>query len=100
MDEETREFNFWTHQIHIFFLRKLFPAYEHMLEMHSGRERLLIEKEVGATVYQQYFDCLTLKLNHLAYLNFGVLSLICFKMCALFIKSVDNFEVAQNKHDF
>ncbi len=47
MDEETREFNFWTHQIHIFFLRKLFPAYEHMLEVQSGKERLRIEKEVS-----------------------------------------------------
>ena len=55
MDEETREFNFWTHQIHIFFLRKLFPAYEHMLEMQSGRERLLIEKEVGATVIMLFY---------------------------------------------
>ena len=48
MDEQTREFNFWTHQIHIFFLRKLFPAYEHMLEVESGKERLRMEKVVRA----------------------------------------------------
>ncbi|XP_072016085.1 radial spoke head 10 homolog B-like isoform X2 [Amphiura filiformis] len=48
MDEETREFNFWTHQIHIFFLRKLFPAYQHMLELQSGKERVRLEKEAAA----------------------------------------------------
>ena len=26
LDENTRQFNFWTHQVHIFFVRKFFPA--------------------------------------------------------------------------
>ena len=28
IDEATRKFNFWTHQIHIFFVRKFFPTAE------------------------------------------------------------------------
>ena len=28
VDEETQRFNFWTHQIHIFFVCKFFPAVE------------------------------------------------------------------------
>ncbi|XP_013404281.1 radial spoke head 10 homolog B [Lingula anatina] len=30
LDEDTRKYNFWTHQVHIFFMRKFFPAYENM----------------------------------------------------------------------
>ena len=31
LDEATRQFNFWTHQVHIFFVRKFFPAAQRML---------------------------------------------------------------------
>ena len=47
MDEETREFNFWTHQIHIFFIRKLFRANEHMAKLTETKKVLLEEREVG-----------------------------------------------------
>lgn len=30
LDEETKLFNFWTHQLHIFFVRKYFPAAQKM----------------------------------------------------------------------
>ena len=26
LDDATKQFNFWTHQVHIFFVRKFFPA--------------------------------------------------------------------------
>ena len=29
LDEATRQYNFWTHQVHIFFVRKFFPAAQH-----------------------------------------------------------------------
>lgn len=47
MDEETREFNFWTHQIHIFFIRKVFRANEHMTKLNETRIVLQKEKEVS-----------------------------------------------------
>ena len=47
MDEETRRFNFWTHQINIFFLRKLFPAHEHMRDVESKRLIVRDEKRVS-----------------------------------------------------
>ena len=31
LDEATKQFNFWTHQLHIFFVRKFFPAAQRML---------------------------------------------------------------------
>lgn len=31
LDEATRQFNFWTHQLHIFFVRKFFPAAHKLL---------------------------------------------------------------------
>nr|XP_054772682.1 LOW QUALITY PROTEIN: radial spoke head 10 homolog B-like [Lytechinus pictus] len=47
MDEETRRFNFWTHQINIFFLRKLFPAHEHMRGVQSKRITVREEKKLA-----------------------------------------------------
>nr|KAI8728850.1 radial spoke head 10-like protein B2-like; partial [Biomphalaria glabrata] len=32
LDEDTRQFNFWTHQLHIFFLRKFFPKAQKYVE--------------------------------------------------------------------
>ncbi|XP_071962232.1 radial spoke head 10 homolog B-like [Antedon mediterranea] len=45
MDDETREFNFWTHQINIFFLRKLFPTYEHMEAVQQIQQLIKDEEE-------------------------------------------------------
>ena len=30
LDEATKQFNFWTHQVHIFFVRQFFPAAQRM----------------------------------------------------------------------
>ena len=35
LDEATRQFNFWTHQVHIFFVRKFFPAAEKFLQLRQ-----------------------------------------------------------------
>ncbi|XP_052066462.1 radial spoke head 10 homolog B-like [Mytilus californianus] len=42
LDEATRQFNFWTHQIHIFFVRKFFPAAEkfNLLKQMSETRRI------------------------------------------------------------
>ncbi|XP_038047444.1 radial spoke head 10 homolog B-like [Patiria miniata] len=53
MDEETRQFNFWTHQIHIFFIRKLFRAHEHMNKLEETKKILQTEKE-AATIEAQH----------------------------------------------
>jgi len=39
LDEATRQFNFWTHQIHIFFVRKFLPAAESMVKLKHAVER-------------------------------------------------------------
>ncbi|XP_070555862.1 radial spoke head 10 homolog B-like [Ptychodera flava] len=44
MDEDVRQFNFWTHQIHIFFIRKLFPAHENMEQVKQKRQEIRVEK--------------------------------------------------------
>lgn len=36
IDESTRKFNFWTHQIHIFFVCKFFPAAEKFVQMKKS----------------------------------------------------------------
>lgn len=57
LDEATRQFNFWTHQIHIFFVRKFFPAAEkftllkQMAEtrrINEARERIKAEQMLEA----------------------------------------------------
>jgi hypothetical protein len=35
LDEDTRRFNFWTHQIHIFFTRKFFNAADHLIALNK-----------------------------------------------------------------
>ncbi|XP_078612753.1 radial spoke head 10 homolog B-like isoform X2 [Branchiostoma floridae x Branchiostoma japonicum] len=47
MDESDRQFNFWTNQIHLFFIRRLFPAYEHMemLKEETVRDRIRAAEE-------------------------------------------------------
>ena len=42
LDEATRQFNFWTHQIHIFFVKKFFPAAEKytMLKQMAETKRI------------------------------------------------------------
>ena len=44
LDESTRQFNFWTHQIHIFFGRKFLPAAQNMIRLKQAVERRLIEE--------------------------------------------------------
>jgi hypothetical protein len=43
IDEATRQFNFWTHQIHIFFIRKFFPAAQLLFTV---RERARADAEL------------------------------------------------------
>ncbi|KAH3850315.1 hypothetical protein DPMN_092724 [Dreissena polymorpha] len=46
LDEATRQFNFWTHQIHIFFARKFLPAAEKMIRLkHAVQKRLQVREE-------------------------------------------------------
>ncbi|PIK56756.1 putative radial spoke head 10-like B [Apostichopus japonicus] len=47
MDEATRDFNFWTHQINIFFIKKLFPAYEHMQDVLALGAKIQLEKQLA-----------------------------------------------------
>ncbi|ELU11324.1 hypothetical protein CAPTEDRAFT_180366 [Capitella teleta] len=35
LDEETRQFNFWTHQVHIFFVRKFFPSAQKLILLNQ-----------------------------------------------------------------
>lgn len=53
MDEATRDFNFWTHQINIFFIKKLFPAYEHMQDVLALGAKIQLEKQVSFILYLQ-----------------------------------------------
>ena len=43
IDEATRKFNFWTHQIHIFFVRKFFPMAEKYVERKKKLEMKRVE---------------------------------------------------------
>ena len=36
IDVATKQFNFWTHQLHIFFARKFFPAAQHFLALKEA----------------------------------------------------------------
>lgn len=45
LDEATRQFNFWTHQIHIFFVRKFLPAAENMIRLKQAVEKRLLQEE-------------------------------------------------------
>ena len=44
LDESTRQFNFWTHQIHIFFGRKFLPAAQNMIRLKQAVEKRLYEE--------------------------------------------------------
>ena len=49
LDEATRQFNFWTHQVHIFFVRKFFTAAQnHALVTARLHERLASEAMAAA----------------------------------------------------
>ncbi|GFS01954.1 radial spoke head 10 homolog B-like [Elysia marginata] len=51
IDEATRKFNFWTHQIHIFFVRKFFPGAEKHIQTRKAAEaRRLQEAKKRAAV--------------------------------------------------
>lgn len=48
LDEATRQFNFWTHQVHIFFVRKFFPAAQnHQVVNMRLKERVMCEAAGG-----------------------------------------------------
>lgn len=44
LDENTRRFNFWTHQVHIFFTRKFFDAAEHLISLKKILEGRRLEE--------------------------------------------------------
>ena len=46
LDEETRHFNFWTHQVHIFFTRKFFNAAEHLIAIKKMVEGRRLEEDL------------------------------------------------------
>ncbi|XP_076440634.1 radial spoke head 10 homolog B-like isoform X2 [Babylonia areolata] len=46
LDEETRRFNFWTHQVHIFFTRKFFLAAEHLIAIKRLVDSRRTEEEL------------------------------------------------------
>nr|KAG5709598.1 hypothetical protein BaRGS_001648 [Batillaria attramentaria] len=46
LDEDTRRFNFWTHQVHIFFTRKFFNAAEHFIAIRKLLESRRLEEEL------------------------------------------------------
>jgi len=46
LDEATRQFNFWTHQIHIFFVRKFLPAAENMIRLKQAVEKNMLEADI------------------------------------------------------
>ena len=51
LDEATRQFNFWTHQVHIFFVRKFFPAAQrHVLIRQRITEKYTRPSRGGAVV--------------------------------------------------
>ncbi|XP_074640296.1 radial spoke head 10 homolog B-like [Tubulanus polymorphus] len=52
LDENTRQFNFWTHQVHIFYVRKFFPAADKM----NLLQELVMKKTIDPTAH--YADCL------------------------------------------
>lgn len=53
MDDATRDFNFWTHQINIFFIKKLFPAYEHEQDVHVLAEKVHHEMQLAEAEKQE-----------------------------------------------
>ena len=44
LDESTRQFNFWTHQIHIFFGRKFLPAAQNMIRLKQAVDKRMLEE--------------------------------------------------------
>ncbi|KAK3611960.1 hypothetical protein CHS0354_011618 [Potamilus streckersoni] len=57
LDECNRQFNFWTHQIHIFFVRKFFPAAEKMNTLkHAVERRKLEEAKMRAREEAESFE--------------------------------------------
>ncbi len=54
LDEATRQFNFWTHQVHIFFVRKFFPSAQH----YALIQQCLADKYSSAAV-ELTVDCVT-----------------------------------------
>ncbi|KAK6188921.1 hypothetical protein SNE40_004999 [Patella caerulea] len=44
LDEATRRFNFWTHQIHIFFVRKFLPAADRMATIKNAVDGKVLEE--------------------------------------------------------
>ncbi|ESO92384.1 hypothetical protein LOTGIDRAFT_233146 [Lottia gigantea] len=54
LDEATRRFNFWTHQIHIFFVRKFFPAAERMSVIRTAISCKMLEEARQRSVASHY----------------------------------------------
>ncbi|CAL1526160.1 unnamed protein product [Lymnaea stagnalis] len=50
LDDNTKKFNFWTHQIHIFFLRKFFPSAERYLAAQRSKAIIRVEHRRRQTI--------------------------------------------------
>lgn len=46
LDEDTRRFNFWTHQVHIFFTRKFFQAAEQLIAVKRLVDSRKLEEDI------------------------------------------------------
>ena len=57
LDEETRRFNFWTHQVHIFFTRKFFPAAEHLIGLNKFLEQKHLQVRLQCISLFQSVQC-------------------------------------------
>lgn len=56
--EETRQFNFWTHQIHIFFIKRFLPACHHLLKVRSLVRRAMNQsKDCMASIEPNIAGC-------------------------------------------
>lgn len=58
LDEATRQFNFWTHQIHIFFVRKFFPAAEKLSQLRNSVEKRRIDEAKARLKVEQDAEAL------------------------------------------
>ncbi|XP_077991620.1 radial spoke head 10 homolog B-like [Glandiceps talaboti] len=53
MDEDVRQFNFWTHQINIFLIYRLFPSFEHTESVRLKKDEIRAEKLAAAIEAQK-----------------------------------------------
>jgi len=95
LDESTRQFNFWTHQIHIFFVRKFLPAAENMIRLkHAVHRRMQVRWWCGymgqEEVVWSFAWLWTIKFN-----LYSIIILWCSFLKDLFNKGKANLNAAQ-----